>query len=42
MFSALYLALVVLLVALFARGVSFEWRGKREDARVAERAGRGR
>ncbi len=33
MFSALYLALVVLLVALFARGVSFEWRGKREDAR---------
>ena len=33
MFSALYLALVVLLVALFARGVSFEYRGKRESAR---------
>jgi cytochrome d ubiquinol oxidase subunit II len=33
MFSALYLALVLLLVALFARGVSFEWRGKRDTAR---------
>ena len=33
MFSALYLALVILLVALFARGVSFEWRGKRESRR---------
>ncbi|MGZ4167539.1 MAG: cytochrome d ubiquinol oxidase subunit II [Solirubrobacteraceae bacterium] len=33
MFSALYLALVVLLVALFARGVSFEYRGKRESPR---------
>src|SRR5271166_3716844 len=33
MFSGLYLALVVLLVALFGRGVSFEWRGKRDDAR---------
>jgi cytochrome bd ubiquinol oxidase subunit II len=33
MFSALYLALVVLLVALFGRGVSFEWRGKRDDPR---------
>src|ERR1700758_2946580 len=33
MFSALYLALVLLLVALFARGVSFEWRGKRESPR---------
>jgi cytochrome d ubiquinol oxidase subunit II len=33
MFSALYLALVLLLVALFARGVSFEWRSKREDPR---------
>jgi cytochrome bd ubiquinol oxidase subunit II len=28
MFSSLYLALVLLLVALFARGVSFEFRGK--------------
>jgi cytochrome bd ubiquinol oxidase subunit II len=33
MFSALYLALVVVLVSLFARGVSFEYRGKRESAR---------
>src|SRR5262245_1907074 len=33
MFSALYLALVLVLVALFGRGVSFEWRGKRESAR---------
>jgi cytochrome bd ubiquinol oxidase subunit II len=33
MFSALYLALVLVLVALFGRGVSFEWRGKREDPR---------
>lgn len=33
MFSALYLALVLVLVALFARGVSFEYRGKRESAR---------
>ena len=33
MFSALYLALVLLLVALFARGVSFEYRGKRESER---------
>ena len=33
MFSALYLALVLLLVALFARGVSFEYRGKRDTNR---------
>jgi cytochrome d ubiquinol oxidase subunit II len=33
MFSALYLALLLVLVALFGRGVSFEWRGKRDDAR---------
>jgi cytochrome d ubiquinol oxidase subunit II len=33
MFSALYLALVLVLVALFGRGVSFEYRGKRESAR---------
>src|ERR1700760_936865 len=33
MFSALYLALVLLLLALFARGVSFEYRGKRESQR---------
>ena len=33
MFSALYLALVLLLVALIVRGVSFEYRGKRQAAR---------
>ena len=33
MFSALYLALVLVLVALFGRGVSFEYRGKRDSAR---------
>ncbi len=33
MFSALYLALLLVLVALFGRGVSFEWRGKRDDPR---------
>jgi cytochrome bd-type quinol oxidase subunit 2 len=32
MFSALYLALVLVLVALFARGVSLEYRGKRKSA----------
>src|SRR5499425_3143567 len=33
MFSALYLAVVLLLVALIVRGVSFEYRGKRRAAR---------
>ena len=33
MFSALYLALVLLLVALIVRGVSFEYRGKRNALR---------
>jgi cytochrome d ubiquinol oxidase subunit II len=33
MFSALYLALVLVLLALFGRGVSFEYRGKRDSAR---------
>ncbi len=33
MFSALYLALVLVLVALFGRGVSFEYRTKRESPR---------
>jgi cytochrome d ubiquinol oxidase subunit II len=32
-FSALYLAVVLVLVALFARGVSFEYRGKRDSVR---------
>jgi cytochrome d ubiquinol oxidase subunit II len=33
MFSALYLALLLLLVALMVRGVAFEFRGKGEDSR---------
>jgi cytochrome d ubiquinol oxidase subunit II len=33
MFSALYLALVLVLVGLFGRGVSFEYRGKRDSQR---------
>jgi cytochrome d ubiquinol oxidase subunit II len=33
MFSALYLALLIVLVALMARGVSFEYRGKLADPR---------
>jgi cytochrome bd ubiquinol oxidase subunit II len=33
MFSGLYLALVLLLAALIVRGVSFEYRGKRQPAR---------
>jgi cytochrome d ubiquinol oxidase subunit II len=33
LFSALYLALVLVLLGLFGRGVSFEWRGKRESPR---------
>jgi cytochrome d ubiquinol oxidase subunit II len=33
MFSALYLALLIVLVALMARGVSFEYRGKLDDPR---------
>jgi len=32
-FSALYLALLLLLAALMARGVAFEFRGKRDDPR---------
>jgi cytochrome d ubiquinol oxidase subunit II len=33
MFSGLYLALVLVLVALILRGVAFEFRGKRDDRR---------
>ncbi len=33
MFSALYLALLLVLAALMARGVALEFKGKREDAR---------
>ena len=33
MFSALYLALVLLLMSLIVRGVAFEYRGKRDAAR---------
>ena len=35
MFSGLYLAMVVLLVALIARGVSFEFYGKRDGVGIA-------
>ena len=34
-FSASYLAVLLLLVALIARGVSFEFRGKVDAARLA-------
>ena len=37
MFSALYLALLLVLVALIARGVSFEYYGKSEDPRWRSR-----
>jgi cytochrome bd-type quinol oxidase subunit 2 len=33
MFSGLYLALMLLLIALMARGISFEYRGKRDSPR---------
>ncbi len=33
LFSGFYLALLVILVALIVRGVAFEYRGKRQDAR---------
>src|SRR5690348_9672114 len=33
MFSAMYPALVLVLIALIVRGVSFEYRGKRESER---------
>jgi len=33
MFSALYLPLVLILIGLIVRGVSFEWRGKRDSER---------
>src|SRR5258707_2996016 len=36
LFSALYLALVLVLLALFGRGVSFEWRGEAERGPVRE------
>jgi cytochrome bd ubiquinol oxidase subunit II len=38
-FSALYIALLLVLAALMARGVSFEFKGKGEDQRW--RRGRG-
>ena len=40
-FFALHLALVLMLVALFARGVSFVYGGKREDRRWRDGWGRG-
>ena len=33
MFSAFYLPLLLILVALIVRGVAFEYRGKRDSAR---------
>ncbi|SEK70010.1 cytochrome d ubiquinol oxidase subunit II [Streptacidiphilus jiangxiensis] len=33
LFSGFYLALLIILVALIVRGVAFEYRGKRDDAR---------
>ncbi len=40
MFSGLYLALVLLLVALIVRGVAFEYRGKRDARALAPHLGR--
>jgi cytochrome d ubiquinol oxidase subunit II len=37
MFSAFYLPLLLILVALILRGVAFEYRGKRDDARWRRR-----
>jgi len=37
MFSAFYLPLLLILVALIVRGVAFEYRGKRDDARWRKR-----
>ena len=41
MFSGFYVALLLVLVLLIGRVVSFEWRGKLEDPRW-RRSGRGR
>ena len=41
MFSTLYLALVIVLVALIARGVSFEYQRKIDDPRWRSRPGGG-
>ena len=41
MFSGFYLALFIVLAALIVRGVSFEFRGKRDSARWRARLGRG-
>ena len=41
MFSGFYLALVLLLAALIVRGVSFEYRGKRDSRPLAAHLGRG-
>ena len=40
-FSAAYLALVLLLLALIVRGVSFEFRGRSDCRRAGGRRGRG-
>ena len=42
LFSGFYLPLLLILVALIVRGVAFEYRGKRDDDRVAGALGRAR
>src|SRR5581483_4127016 len=37
LFSGFYLPLLIILVALIVRGVAFEYRGKRDDARWRHR-----
>ena len=39
LFSGFYLPLLLILVALIVRNVAFEYRGKRDDADLAARAG---
>ncbi len=41
MFSGFYVALLLLLVLLITRIVSFEWRGKAESPALAQPSGRG-
>ena len=42
LFSGFYLPLLLILVALIVRGVAFEYRGKRDDRRLAAAAGTAR
>ena len=41
MFSGFYIALLLLLVLLIVRVISFEWRGKARQLALARRSGRG-